>query len=698
MALAASFELIPTYTVTFTAGAGGTITGTANQVIREGSSSTAVTAVPDAGFRFVKWTKGGVDYSTDNPLTVANVTADMALTASFELRPTYTVTFSAGPGGTITGNLSQTIMEGDDCDMVTAVPDPGYTFLKWTDDAEFISTDNPLTVTGVVGDMNITVNFVPLDLDVKLYVKANPSDAGKVSFRSELHPEEESGSSIIVTDKAGKTLDIAAVAGDGYVFTRWTASTSSAYIADPEAASTTVLLQGDAVLTANFASTKVTSSLLVESSPAAGGTTVPAGPSVVNFGSVLSIAATPAAGYKFTGWEKKGDVKIQEQLQASTFATIGGDSALTAVFELDADIVDFTMSVAAASKDGGTVENPGTSSARINTARPVNATCNYGYVFDHWELVGLADIDNVYSQQAFVTPRGNVEVVAHFVKLSMDNIDLGRVYISTNNINMGTDRINIFKAGLLLDVVDPASDTISVIVEGNCFDINETNGRFIPYRWGWKYYSNDRKVSLALNLKGRYWNFSARGFTFAKFDNLDGTNILLKVNDKNFGANQILKERKHWSFNSGKDNSNGLDVAGNALDECSFNLASGVMNSSLRSRDVIWIASSIAAMPAGVKFDPASMGVSLCVDSFSVLVPAGSFRTLADGVYSFRDASTGMALILDLRKDFWHATLYDKDIWSRIKAEDGLDIYLQIGGYGGAEKIFPGLRGTYRNK
>jgi uncharacterized repeat protein (TIGR02543 family) len=42
-----------------------------------------VTALAPEGYRFVKWTKGGADYSTDNPLTVRNVTEDMTLTAVF---------------------------------------------------------------------------------------------------------------------------------------------------------------------------------------------------------------------------------------------------------------------------------------------------------------------------------------------------------------------------------------------------------------------------------------------------------------------------------------------------------------------------------------------------------------------------------------------------------------------------------------
>ena len=50
---------INTYTLTYTAGANGTITGTSPQTVNHGASGTPVTAVPDAGYHFVSWSDGG---------------------------------------------------------------------------------------------------------------------------------------------------------------------------------------------------------------------------------------------------------------------------------------------------------------------------------------------------------------------------------------------------------------------------------------------------------------------------------------------------------------------------------------------------------------------------------------------------------------------------------------------------------------
>jgi len=69
--------------ISFRAGRSATLTGTTPQTVAHGDDCTSVTANAPGGYRFVKWTKGGADYSTENPLTVRNVIEDMTLTAVF---------------------------------------------------------------------------------------------------------------------------------------------------------------------------------------------------------------------------------------------------------------------------------------------------------------------------------------------------------------------------------------------------------------------------------------------------------------------------------------------------------------------------------------------------------------------------------------------------------------------------------------
>ena len=71
----------------------------------------------------------------------------------------YLVSFLAGANGSISGENAQLIEPGGDCTEVTAVPGAGYHFVNWTKGGAVFSNHNPLTVTNVTSDMEITSNF-----------------------------------------------------------------------------------------------------------------------------------------------------------------------------------------------------------------------------------------------------------------------------------------------------------------------------------------------------------------------------------------------------------------------------------------------------------------------------------------------------------------------------------------------------------
>lgn len=144
---------INSYTLTYTAGTNGSITGTTPQTVNHGSSGTAVTAVPNSGYHFTSWS----DSSTANPRTDTNVTGNISVTASFEADApaTYTLTYTAGAGGSITGTASQTVSAGGNGTQVTATADTGRHFVKWSDDVMTASR----TDTNVSGDISVTAEF-----------------------------------------------------------------------------------------------------------------------------------------------------------------------------------------------------------------------------------------------------------------------------------------------------------------------------------------------------------------------------------------------------------------------------------------------------------------------------------------------------------------------------------------------------------
>src|SRR5262249_58811988 len=102
-------------------------TGTSPQTVYYGFDGSQVTAVAAAGYRWEKWS----DNVTTAARTDTNVQADKTVTANFI--KTFTLTYTAGTGGSITGTSPQTVDQGGSGTAVTATPSAGYRFDKWSD-------------------------------------------------------------------------------------------------------------------------------------------------------------------------------------------------------------------------------------------------------------------------------------------------------------------------------------------------------------------------------------------------------------------------------------------------------------------------------------------------------------------------------------------------------------------------------------
>ena len=100
-------------------------------------------------------------------------TKDYTITVSRAAEPqtNFTLTYTAGPNGSITGDTPQTVAQGDDGTAVTAIADSGYQFVNWSDG----STDNPRTDTNVTGNISVTANFALIGEDSPVFSDGYPS-------------------------------------------------------------------------------------------------------------------------------------------------------------------------------------------------------------------------------------------------------------------------------------------------------------------------------------------------------------------------------------------------------------------------------------------------------------------------------------------------------------------------------------------
>lgn len=151
-----AYYTIYTYTLTVTAGTGGTVTGSGTY---DNKATATLTATPNTGYKFKQWNDGNT--SATRTITV---TSDATYTATFE-KLTYAVSTSVSPtnGGTVTGGGTY---GHDDTATLTATPATGYRFKCWQDDTSNTNATRNVTVTGAV---TYTAVFERLTYRVRWY-------------------------------------------------------------------------------------------------------------------------------------------------------------------------------------------------------------------------------------------------------------------------------------------------------------------------------------------------------------------------------------------------------------------------------------------------------------------------------------------------------------------------------------------------
>lgn len=317
-----------TFNLDVTSSTGGSVTDPGEGAHGPYDAATVVNLVasPDAGFEFDGWTGDTGDIADASAAsTTITMNADYAVTANFVVIPQqptqYNLTVASSAGGTVTnpGEGSQGPYDSGTQVNLEATPDAGFMFNGWTGDTDDIADINAASTTITMnGEYSITANFVEL---VQYNLTVASGDNGSVTDPGEgAHGPYDGGTQV----------NLVATPDAGYMFNEWTGDTDT--IADVNAASTTITMNGDYSITASFAE-MVQYSLTVASGDN-GSVTDPEegvqGP--YNGGSQVNLVATPDAGYVFAGWT--GDTgAIADVNAASTTITMNSDYSITANFD-----------------------------------------------------------------------------------------------------------------------------------------------------------------------------------------------------------------------------------------------------------------------------------------------------------------------------------------------------------------------------
>lgn len=220
--------------------------GTVNEAIKKGTNIT-LTANPNAGYRFVKWTVGSTDKSTDISFSnkIENIISEVGndkeiitITAVFEPSvTTHTITFNANGG---TGTMTPQVIEESVPTAITPnqFSRPYYSFVNW-------NTKSDGTGTSYVNSASIT-----LTSDITLYAQwTKESYTCNVTVNnSSWGTATVNGSKTSASVEYNSKAEYVATPNTGYRFINWTengteVSTSLKY---------TITVDADRTLRANF--------------------------------------------------------------------------------------------------------------------------------------------------------------------------------------------------------------------------------------------------------------------------------------------------------------------------------------------------------------------------------------------------------------------------------------------------------------
>ena len=368
----------------------GNTPGTTQANFTSGQQCT-VHANPNQGYTFLRWTENGTQVSANANYTFT-VTSNRNLVAHYQAQQqTYIITVSASPtnGGTVTGG--GTYQLGELC-TVTATPASGYTFLRWRENGNEVST-NPIYQFTVTGNRTLVANFqAQAPNTYTISVSADPANGGSPYIGNTPGTTQ-------ATFTHGQSCTVHANPANGYEFANWTVnggqvSTNANY---------TFTVTSNRSLVAHFtAQAPNTYTITATTDPANGGSVTGGG--TYEQGTTCTLTATPNtnAGYEFVNWTKNGQ-------QVSTNTTYSFLVTESAAYVAHFRLKSFTINVSADPSNGGTVSGSGTYEYGITCI--VSATPKAGFSFTNWTENG-----NVVSTQANYqfTVTSNRTLVAHF--------------------------------------------------------------------------------------------------------------------------------------------------------------------------------------------------------------------------------------------------------------------------------------------
>ena len=356
------------YTITFSAGTGGTVSPTSARVQYGGSAESTATA--NTGYTFTQWSNG----TKTAKLTVTNVTANATYAASFGINA-YVITYQAGTGVASVTPTSETVNHGSNAVGSTATVATGYNFDGWYNGSTRVSTALKYGPTSVVKNMTLVAKGT-----IKTFAVTGTSQYRNTDSTGDWSTGTSGGSvSGSGTYDYGSKATLTASAATGYTFMGWfntsgtSVGTSTTYTINSVTAAVTVYAR----FQKNWYTVTYTRGTGVNSLSKTS-------ERVAYNGTVTSETAVASTGYNSPTWTKSsGTGLLSVSAGKATLSAIQSNCTLVASATINSYTISYTKNanIASISKTSETVNYGGT--ATCTATLPAN-TAQYTYSFGGW--------------------------------------------------------------------------------------------------------------------------------------------------------------------------------------------------------------------------------------------------------------------------------------------------------------------------
>jgi hypothetical protein len=385
--------------VNITQTTGGTVTAYPAPGVRNVGDKVTFTATHSAGYVQTAWN----DACRHAP---AGQTCQLTITGATTVSATFTDTSQPLPvtvtrlpsaGGTIAANPAGPYAVGDTV-VFTANPLPLLVHTSWGGACSHVLPDLPCELT-LTADATVLANFAVAPAEgAKATVDRVPSPVEGGSITAD--PTAPEGGY-----DAGTIVTFTAAPAAGYVQLAWGDVCSHV----PAGQTCHLRLTADATVSATFSNTPVTVLLTYHPDAAAGTIAAsPAGPHYV--GQAVTFTATPATGYRHTGW---GGSCSSASANQPCQVTLAADTTVRADFALA------TVTVTVQTPLGGGAVTPVTGTFTYGTEVTFTAAPTASYVHTAW---GHACSHIPTGMPCALTLTRDVTVSAAFTSLSFTKV------------------------------------------------------------------------------------------------------------------------------------------------------------------------------------------------------------------------------------------------------------------------------------